>query len=130
YYHVLNCGLRLPPSAGSASGVLPNPVGYDRVYVHLDGELSYEKWWGGLKAGRVFVSNGPLLRCRANGEWPGHVFKAQAGQPLNLEVTVAVESRDAVSSLEIIQNGRVIKTVPQPEWQRTGSLGKVRFEDS
>ncbi|PYJ58836.1 MAG: hypothetical protein DME24_14830, partial [Verrucomicrobia bacterium] len=38
YYHILNCGLRLPPSAGSASGVLPNPVGYDRVYVHLDGD--------------------------------------------------------------------------------------------
>src|SRR5262249_705740 len=35
YYHVLNCGLRIPPSAGSASGVLPNPVGYDRVYVHV-----------------------------------------------------------------------------------------------
>jgi hypothetical protein len=33
YYHILNCGLRLLPSAGSASGVLPNPVGYDRVYV-------------------------------------------------------------------------------------------------
>src|SRR5439155_9501505 len=55
-----DCGLRLPPSAGSASGVLPNPVGYDRVYVHLDGELSYERWWEALRAGRVFVSNGPL----------------------------------------------------------------------
>src|SRR3712207_9493398 len=30
YYHLLNAGLRLPPSAGSASGVLPNPVGYNR----------------------------------------------------------------------------------------------------
>ena len=70
----LNCGLRLPPTGGSASGVLPNPVGYDRVYVHLDDDLTYGKWWDGLKAGRVFVSNGPLLRCRANGELPGHIF--------------------------------------------------------
>jgi hypothetical protein len=31
YYHILNAGIRLPPSAGSASGVLPNPVGYNRV---------------------------------------------------------------------------------------------------
>ena len=31
YYALLNCGLRIPPSAGSASGVLPNPVGYNRV---------------------------------------------------------------------------------------------------
>jgi hypothetical protein len=42
YYHLLNCGVRLPPSAGSASGVLPNPVGYNRVYVHVGPELTYE----------------------------------------------------------------------------------------
>lgn len=67
YYHILNCGLRLPPSAGSASGVLPNPIGYDRVYVQVGPEITYEKWWEGLRAGRSFVSNGPLLRCKANG---------------------------------------------------------------
>src|SRR5262249_12161775 len=44
YYHILNCGVRLPPSAGSASGVLPNPVGYNRVYVYLGKSLFYEKW--------------------------------------------------------------------------------------
>ena len=130
YYHILNCGLRLPPSAGSASGVLPNPVGYDRVYVHLEGGLSYEKWWDGLKAGRVFVSNGPLLRCRADGEWPGHVFKAQPGQALELDLTASLESRDAVSNIEIIQNGRVIKAVPYSEWKRTSSLGRIKFEES
>ena len=53
YYRLLNCGLRIPPSAGSASGVLPNPVGYNRVYVHLDGPFSYEAWWRGLGRGPV-----------------------------------------------------------------------------
>ena len=51
YYHILNCGLRLAPCAGSASGVLANPVGYDRVYVHLDEALAYvtdaERFWEG-----------------------------------------------------------------------------------
>ena len=130
YYHLLNSGLRLPPSAGSASGVLPNPVGYDRVYVHLDGELSYEKWWGGLRAGRVFVSNGPLLRCRANGQLPGHVFKAQAGQALEIEFQVKLDSRDPVPAVEIIQNGRVARTMPFAEWKQTGSLGSLRFTES
>ena len=130
YYHILNCGLRLPPSAGSASGVLPNPVGYDRVYIHLDGDLTYEKWWDGLKAGRVFVSNGPLLRCRANGQWPGHVFKVQANEGLEIKLEAALDSRDLISSLEIIQNGRVLRTVPYLEWKRTGSLGKIRFNES
>lgn len=130
YYHILNCGLRLPPSAGSASGVLPNPVGYNRAYVHLEGDLTYEKWWDGLKAGRVFVSNGPLLRCRANGRLPGHVFKAPAGQALEINLEAALDSRDPVSSLEIIQNGRVARTVPYSEWKRTGSFGVLRFNES
>ncbi len=45
--------LRIPPSAGSASGVLPNPVGYNRVYVHVGGELSPDAWWAAVKAGRI-----------------------------------------------------------------------------
>ena len=55
YYHMLNCGLRLPPSAGSASGVLPNPVGYNRVYVHTGADLDLRQVVG-RSAGR------PLLR--------------------------------------------------------------------
>jgi hypothetical protein len=130
YYHALNCGLRIPPSAGSASGVLPNPVGYNRVYVQLDGELSHEKWWDGLKAGRVFVSNGPLLRCRANGEWPGYVFKAQANEAIELELQAKLDLRDLISGIEIVQNGRVVRTIPRAGSKHNGSLGTVRFTES
>ena len=112
YYHLLNCGLRIPPSAGSASGVLPNPVGYNRAYVHLDGELTYERWWEGLRAGRVFVSNGPLLRCRANGEWPGHVF--QSDGPLQIQLQAQVDSRDPIRAVELVRDGHVDRvTLPQ-----------------
>ena len=130
YYHVLNCGLRIPPSAGSASGVLPNPVGYDRMYVHVDGELNYEKWWQGFKAGHVFVSNGPLLRCRANGQLPGHVFKFQSGAEIDVRLDAVLDSRDPISSIEIIQNGRVIRSFSDSSWKRTGSLGAITFKES
>jgi hypothetical protein len=130
YYHILNCGLRVPPSAGSASGVLPNPVGYNRVYVHVDGPFSYEKWWEGLRAGRSFVTNGPLLRARANGELPGHVFRGPEGKEVDLEVKVALTSGDRIRSLEIIKNGRVEKTVSPDEWAKTGSLGHLHFTES
>jgi hypothetical protein len=130
YYNILNCGLRIPPSAGSASGVLPNPVGYDRMYVHLDGNLTYAKWWEAFKAGRVFVSNGPLLRCRANGQLPGHVFTSETGMALGLSLEASLDSRDPVSSVEIIQNGRVIRTFSDSSWKRTHSLGIVTFKES
>ncbi len=61
YYHYLNLGIRLPISAGSASGVLKNPVGYNRLYVHLGHNFSYERWFLGMKAGLSFVTNGPML---------------------------------------------------------------------
>jgi hypothetical protein len=130
YYHLLECGVRLPPSAGSASGVLPNPVGYNRAYVQLDRPLTWEKWWEGLRAGRVFVTNGPLLRVRANGEWPGHVFKMKEGETLHVRLDALLEGRDPMSQVEIIRNGRVERRVEVAELRRTGSLGEIAFNES
>ena len=118
YYHLLNSGLRIPPSAGSASGVLPNPVGYNRVYVNVDGEFSYTKWWEGLKAGRSFVTNGPLLTCTANGHLPGHTFRSNA--PLSLELEISLLGRDPVKSIHVIHNGAtVLKHACRPQAERT-----------
>jgi hypothetical protein len=130
YYHVLNAGLRLPPSAGSASGVLPNPAGYNRVYVHVGRELTYAKWWEGLRAGRSFVTNGPLLRVEVNGKLPGHAFRAEAGQELKLDVKAKLTTQDPIRFLEIIKNGRVERKVPFQDWSGTGSLGTLTFKDS
>jgi hypothetical protein len=130
YYHVLNCGLRIPPSAGSASGVLPNPVGYDRVYVHVGQDVTYTKWWESLRAGRSFVTNGPLLRVQADGRLPGHVFTVPEGKEVSVEVKAALTSRDPIRFLEIIKNGEVERTVPFEDWSKTGTLGKTRFQES
>jgi hypothetical protein len=130
YYHILNSGLRLPPSAGSASGVLPNPVGYNRVYVHVDGPLSYDEWWKGLRAGRSFVTNGPLLRVRANERLPGHVFDGRAGEGITIDLRADLTTRDPIRALEIVKNGQVERAVPYDQWRKTGSLGSLRFDES
>ena len=41
-----------------------------------------------------------------------------------------LDSRDPVASLEIIQDGRVLRTVPYSDWKRTGSLGAIQFKAS
>lgn len=109
YYHALNTGMRIPPSAGSASGVLPNPLGYNRVWVHAGVELDYRKWWENLRAGRCFVSNGPLLRCRVDGQLPGHVFRMPAAGGV-LDLDGALDARDPVARVEIVVNGRVAQS--------------------
>lgn len=112
YYHVLNSGLRVPPSAGSASGVLPNPVGYNRVYVQTGDELSWDAWWEGLKAGQSFVTNGPLLICQANGKTAGHQFSATAVGKTQVELSIELFSLDPVPAVEVIWNGKVVKSIP------------------
>lgn len=105
YYHLLNGGIRLPPSAGSASGVLPNPVGYNRAYVHLDAGFSYHGWMDGLRAGRSFVSNGPLLRARANGLLPGAILRTNGTLHIHLEAQI--DSRDPIEAVEWVHNGHI-----------------------
>ncbi len=130
YYQMLNCGLRIPPSAGSASGVLPNPLGYDRVYVHCGDQFNYDAWWEGLKAGRSFVTNGPLLIVKANGHFPGHVFTADEGEKVLIEIDVSLTGRDNVPALEIIKNGQIDRAVPVDGPSKSGSLGTITFDRS
>jgi hypothetical protein len=110
YHHALNAGFRIPPSAGSASGVLPNPVGYNRVYVQLE-QFTPEAWWQGLHEGRCFVTNGPLLQCRLDDHTlPGSVLSIDA--PRNVKISVVLTSRDPIRAVEVIYNGAVIKNLP------------------
>ncbi|MCA9211731.1 MAG: CehA/McbA family metallohydrolase [Planctomycetales bacterium] len=109
YYHILNSGLHLPPSAGSASGVLPNPVGYNRVYVHLDKPFTCDNWFQALSKGNSFVTNGPLLRATANEKIPGETFKLN-GPTLDVSLDINLTSRDRVSQIEVIHNGSVVST--------------------
>ena len=83
-----------------------------------------------MKAGHVFVSNGPLLRCRASGELPGHVFKAPPGQETQLALDVALDSRDPLDRIEVIKNGKILQTIKAEEWNRNRQLPNVSFTES
>ncbi|MFM8252191.1 MAG: CehA/McbA family metallohydrolase [Planctomycetota bacterium] len=131
YYHLLNCGLRLPPTAGSGSGEAPNPVGYNRVYVHCGDDFTWEKWWEGLRAGRVLVTNGPLLRPLVNEQLPGYIFQAYAGEKLELNVALNLSMREKIEYLEVVKNGRVVHEARLDDWiKKEGRLPLVEFEES
>lgn len=131
YYHVLNCGFRIPPVAGSGSGDNDSPVGTNRVYVHCGSEFSPKSWWEGLEAGRVFVTNGPLLRPLVEGEPPGYVFHDEPGHPLTLEIGLNLATRVPVDYLQIIKNGRVEAEVRLADFKdRKGKLPPVTFDAS
>lgn len=110
YYALLNCGFRLRPSAGTASGVHPVPLGFGRVYVHLPDGFSYERWMQGLNAGRSFVTTGPMLRAQVNGHDPGHRFGDAESAGL-YRLTGSAESAVPLGRIEVLVNGRVEKEI-------------------
>jgi hypothetical protein len=113
YYRLLNCGFRIPVSAGTASGIMPSPPGYSRVYVKVPGEFSYDNWVKGLEAGRSFATNGPMLSLKADGHDIGDVIRLE--KPYG-SVIVEATARSPVplAYLEIVVSGRVVARIDAP----------------
>ncbi len=116
YYTLLNAGLRMPPSAGTANGVHPVPAGFGRVYVHLPDGFEFGAWMEGLKRGRSFVTTGPMLYATASRQDPGHVFSFAEPTDVHLEMELVSETPLAYG--EILVNGRP-EFLLRPENRRT-----------
>ncbi|MCX6624662.1 MAG: CehA/McbA family metallohydrolase, partial [Acidobacteria bacterium] len=108
YYRLLNCGLRVAAGAGSASGVKTNPTGYNRTYVRVAGAGSHEEFLKNWRAGRNFVTNGPMVFLTVNGTLgPGDSIELPPGGG-RVRVEAHAVSDQPVDSLEIVMNGRVV----------------------
>jgi hypothetical protein len=110
YYRYLNLGHRLPASAGSASGVLPSPPGYNRVYAYAPEGFSVAGFYAAFKAGRNFVTNGPVLEFSVNGKMPGDTIDVSSRQPL--QVLAKAQAREPIDRIEIVANGKVVAATP------------------
>ncbi|MBD3183846.1 hypothetical protein GF312_16295 [Candidatus Poribacteria bacterium] len=109
YYHYLNLGIKLPISAGSASGVLKNPLGYNRLYVHLGRRFNHNLWLRGMKVGRAFATNGPMLFFSINHSELGKTIEVPAGEKFHGEVSVNAISQNILDKVQIIHNAEIIK---------------------
>jgi len=121
YYALINCGFRLRPTAGTASGVHPVPLGFGRVYVSLPDGFSYGAWVRGLDEGRSFVTTGPMLFAEVEGMPPGHHFAQKAGTKQTYRTVATVESPRPILRIEVIVGGEVAHTVERPQPKGTPS---------
>ncbi len=103
-YRYWNLGFDIPPTAGSASGEVPNPVGYNRVYVQMNEPFTMEGFYRNLRQGRSFVTNGPMLFFDA--------YEINGGQ---IMVNLDVQSRSPLDRIEIVADGKVVRTFDAPE---------------
>jgi hypothetical protein len=111
WYRFLNCGYRLPASAGTDNIGMGVGVwkGYNRVYAKLDGPLTVENWLSALKRGRTFVTNRPLLLATVDGQEPGSELSVKSATPLNVDIHAV--SATPISRIDIVYQGRVLKQI-------------------
>ncbi|TXT36581.1 MAG: hypothetical protein FD138_937 [Planctomycetota bacterium] len=125
YYAMLNCGLRMRPTAGTANGVHPVPAGFSRVYVDLgDEKFTPELWQKRLNEGRSFVTTGPMLALK--------VSNAPLGAPISMRrrpngiINVvayhgSIESEFEIDRIDLLFDGRLQKTFqPKSEQHDNG----------
>jgi hypothetical protein len=106
WYRFLNCGLRIPATAGTDKMLNTQVVGSVRTYVKVDGSFSYAAWLDGIRAGRTFVTTGPILRFQAGGREVGDEITARPGDTIPVRATV--KSRLPVDWIEVVMGGQVV----------------------
>ncbi|HEY6090497.1 MAG TPA: CehA/McbA family metallohydrolase [Gemmatimonadales bacterium] len=112
WYRLLNCGFRLPAAAGTDAfpnfASLRGPPGLVRVFVHSGPRLNHDRWLAGIKAGRTFVTNAPLLEFSIATREPGGEIVVPEGMQ-QMPAVVKLRSNVPVDHLEIVGNGKVVR---------------------
>ena len=111
YYRFLNCGFKLAATGGSAMGVMPVPLGYNRTYAKLDGPLTEANYLKAVRASRTSATSGPILILTADGLDSGAEIHYRTARSRPVLIKAELRSIQPVDSLELIANGKVIKKI-------------------
>jgi hypothetical protein len=123
WYRLLNCGFHLPASAGTdtfLNRIASRLPGGDRVYVKLNGPLNYENWVTNLRAGRSFVTNGPMLEIAAESAGPGDTLTLDAARAVHIKAMAT--SQFALDKVELVYNGKVVSTATLNDSKTAGTI--------
>jgi hypothetical protein len=126
YYRYLNSGYRLPLVGGTDKMSSAVPVGLYRTYARLDEEFSYEAWCRAVRAGRTFLSGGPLLTLSADGREPGGTVELSG--PGTVSVQAGVRSIFPLRCLEVVRNGEVVMRAEANGGRQAEISGELRID--
>ncbi|MCC6591444.1 MAG: carboxypeptidase regulatory-like domain-containing protein [Bryobacterales bacterium] len=104
YYRLLNTGLKITASSGTDWWIYD----HNRVFVQVEGAFTYDSWIAGLRTGRTFISNGPLLEFTVDGQGPGSTLTNKS----HITVRARALSRIPFEKIEIVQDGVVVADQP------------------
>jgi hypothetical protein len=113
WYEILNTGFRLTPVAGTDYPCHRTYPGRDRFYTKVEGPLTYNSWLEGIRRGKTFVTNGPILDFHVAGKEIGDEVVMEKAESITVEGRVQFDpKRETVDRLELVEDRQVVKSVP------------------
>ncbi|MBM4460013.1 MAG: hypothetical protein FJ011_20015 [Chloroflexi bacterium] len=118
YYRYLNCGYRLPLVGGTDKMTSDVPVGLCRTYANIpdDQEFNYENWCAAVRAGRTFMTSGPMIELTVDGTRIGDTVRLPG--PGTVEVEARAHSIFPIHTLQIVQGGQVVAATEEAQGAR------------
>jgi TolB protein len=127
WYRFLNAGFPVAPSGGTdamADFYRTMAIGATRVYVRPEGAFNWESYFAALKAGRSFVTNGPMVDLTLGDRKPGDVIAASNRELL---FTLGIYTAVPVDSVAIVVNGTTVWSGSPPDSSgRREYSGRIR----
>jgi hypothetical protein len=124
WYDCLNLGFRIAPIAGTDYPCVASLPGQERFYTRVEGPLGYPSWLEGVRRGRTFVTNGPMLSFNVNGKPIGDEVSLKKAGLVTVEASVRFDpERDDVTQLDIIENGTILRS-----FSREGKAAEIRCQ--
>ena len=124
WYEILNTGFRITPTGGTdypCSGA--SIPGRERFYTKVEGPLTYENWLEGVRRGRTFVTNGPILEFQVDAKEMGEEVVLEQAGSVDVQGRVRFDPTwDDIERLEVIENGLLLRSFP-----RTRNSSEIRF---
>jgi hypothetical protein len=105
YYSYLNIGLKVPLSTGTDWFFRDMAM----TYVKTPRPFTQASWLADLRAGKSFMTNGPLFEFTVNGQELGDTIVLEGPEPVTVKARAV--GRVDFGQLELLRNGDVIATV-------------------
>ncbi|MCZ6633232.1 MAG: CehA/McbA family metallohydrolase [bacterium] len=132
WFMLLNKGYRVAgtASSGVALDVPDTPMpGRFRMYTQVEGDLNAGKLADAVKAGRNFVTSGPLLLFSVFAAGPGAELSVGGRRRATLRAWASSDPSEYLTRMELVRNGAVVESWDLPDHPRNHRIG-VTLQDS
>lgn len=119
WFKLLNRGYRLGATASTDAtfdnegSAVPGRV---RTYTHVDGKPSLASIAASMRAGRNFVTSGPLMLFTVDGQAPGSILQSDTPVHRTAKVRAWASGKpgEYLTRIEFVVNGGVVRSVEVP----------------